>query len=252
VGLRDVYSPLVAAADSQVPDVVRARNFLQEFNTFDKNNNLPQLCILLLYNDHTAGTSPGYPTPRAQVADNDLALGQVVDAISHSRFWPQSAIFVTEDDAQDGADHVDGHRSVGLVISPYTRRHVVDSNFYTIINMVRTLEQIIGLPPMNQFDQAADPMFSVFSAKPDPTPYTALKNQIPLNEMNPQISALKGLRRQMAIASTKMNFSEPDRAPEDLLNHVIWWSVKGYDKAYPGEKTLRVPAFDSGKDHDDK
>ena len=252
VGLRDVYSPLVAAADSQVPDVVRAKDFLQEFNAFDKNNNLPQLCILLLYNDHTAGTSPGYPTPRAQVADNDLALGQVVDAISHSRFWPQSAIFVTEDDAQDGADHVDGHRSVGLVISPYTRRHVVDSNFYTIINMVRTLEQIIGLPPMNQFDQAADPMFSVFSAKPDPTPYTALKNQIPLNEMNPQISALHGLRRQMAIASTKMNFSEPDRAPEDLLNHVIWWSVRGYDKPYPGEKTLSVPAFDTGKDNDDK
>jgi YVTN family beta-propeller protein len=252
LGLRSVYSPLVAAADSQVPDVVRAKGFLQEFHNFEKNNNLPQLCILLLYNDHTAGTSPGFPTPRAQVADNDLALGQVVDAISHSKYWPQSAIFVTEDDSQDGADHVDGHRSVGLVISPWTKHHEVDHNFYTIINMVRTMEQMIGLPPMNQFDQAADPMFSVFSSHPDPTPYNVLKNQIPLNEMNPPIAALHGLRREMAIASTKMNFTEPDAAPEDLLNHVVWWSVKGYDKPYPGEKTVRVPAFKVVKDSDDK
>jgi hypothetical protein len=208
---------VVAAADSGIPDVVRVKGFLQEFNAFDKSGNPPQLCILLLYNDHTAGTSPGFPTPRAQVADNDLALGKVVDAISHSRFWKESAIFVTEDDSQDGADHVDGHRSVGLVISPYTKHGVVDSNFYTIINMVRTMEQIIGLPPMNQFDQAADPMFSVFTAKPDLTPYTALPNKIPLNEMNPPIAALHGLRRELAIASTKMNFSEPDAAPEDLL-----------------------------------
>jgi YVTN family beta-propeller protein len=237
MGLRDVYSPTVAAADSGIPDVVRAKGFLQEFNAFDKNGNQPQLCILLLYNDHTAGTSPGFPTPRAQVADNDLALGKVVDAISHSRYWKESAIFVTEDDSQDGADHVDGHRSVGLVISPYTKRGVVDSNFYTIINMVRTMEQIIGLPPMNQFDQAADPMFSVFTAHPDLTPYTALPNKIPLNEMNPPIAALHGLRRELAIASTKMNFSEPDAAPEDLLNRVIWHSVKGYNTPYPRLKS---------------
>jgi YVTN family beta-propeller protein len=237
VGLRDVYSPMVAAADSGIPDVVRVKGFLQEFNSFDKSGNMPQLCILLLYNDHTAGTSPGFPTPRAQVADNDLALGKVVDAISHSQIWKKSAIFVTEDDSQDGADHVDGHRSVGLVISPYTRHGVVDSNFYTIINMVRTMEQIIGLPPMNQFDQAADPMFSVFTAQPDMTPYTALPNKIPLNEMNPPIAALHGLQRQLAIASTKMNFSEPDAAPEDLLNRVIWHSVKGYNTPYPTLKS---------------
>jgi YVTN family beta-propeller protein len=233
VGLRDVYSPLVAAADSQVPDVVRAKGFLTEFSGFVTNNNLPQLCILLLYNDHTAGTSAGYPTPAAQVADNDLALGQVVDAISHSPYWPQSAIFVTEDDSQDGADHVDGHRSVGMVLGPYARRGMVDHNFYTIINMVRTIEQILGLPPMNQFDQAADPMFSLFTSTPDFAPYTVLPNQIPLNQMNPSIASLKGLQREMAIASSKMDFSEPDRAPEDLLNHVIWYSVKGYNTPYP-------------------
>jgi YVTN family beta-propeller protein len=233
VGLRDVYSPLVAAADSGIPDVVRVKGFLEEFNAYDKNDNLPQLCILLLYNDHTAGTSPGFPTPRAQVADNDLALGKVVEAISHSRFWKESAIFVTEDDSQDGADHVDGHRSVGLVISPYTKRGVVDSTFYTIINMVRTIEQIIGLPPMNQFDQAAAPMFSLFTSQPDVTPYSTLPNIIPLNEMNPPISSLRGLQRELAIASTKMNFTEPDAAPEDLLNRVIWHSVRGYNTPYP-------------------
>jgi hypothetical protein len=113
----------------------------------------------------------------------------------------------------------------------------VDSNFYTIINMVRTMEQIMGLPPMNQFDQAADPMFSVFTARPDLTPYTALPNKIPLNEMNPPIAALHGLQRELAIASTKMNFSEPDAAPEDLLNRVIWHSVKGYNTPYPTRKS---------------
>lgn len=237
VGLRDVYSPNVAAADSGIPDVVRVQGFLKEFADFDKSDTLPQLCILLLYNDHTAGTSPGFPTPRAQVADNDLALGQVVDKISHSRYWKESAIFVTEDDSQDGTDHVDGHRSVGLVISPYVKRNRVDSNFYTIINMVRTMEQIVGLPPMNQFDQAADPMFSLFSQTPDLTPYNALPNQIQLNEMNPPLTALHGFQKRLAIASSKMNFSEPDAAPEDLLNRIIWHSVKGYNTRYPEEKS---------------
>ena len=233
VGLRDVYSPLVAAADSGVPDVVRAKGFLQEFANFQKDANLPDLCVLLLYNDHTAGTSPGFPTQRAQVADNDLALGQVVDAISHSKYWGESAIFVTEDDSQDGTDHVDGHRTVGLVISPYVRHGAVESNFYSIINMFRTMEQILGLPPMNQFDLAAEPMFSVFTSTPDLTPYSVLNSNIPLNEMNPPIAALRGLQRDLAIASTKMDFSEPDAAPADLLNRVIWHSVKGYNTPYP-------------------
>lgn len=233
VGLRDVYSPNVAAADSGIPDVVRARGFLQEFSDFDKNGNLPDLCVLLLYNDHTAGTSPGFPTPRAQVADNDVALGRVVDAISHSRYWKESAIFVTEDDSQDGTDHVDGHRTVGLVISPYSKPGNVDSTFYTIINLFRTMEQILGLPPMNQYDMAAEPMFTMFSSTPDLRPYDALQNNVPLDEMNPPIAKLRGLQRELAIASTKMDFSEPDAAPADLLNRVIWHSVKGYDKPYP-------------------
>jgi len=181
VGFRDIYHPKYPAATSVVPDVYRADIFLKEFAEFEKNGNLPQLSILLLHADHTAGTSPGFPTPRATVADNDLALGKIVEAISKSRYWKDSAIFVTEDDSQDGLDHVDGHRTVGLVISPYTKRGVVDSTFYTIINMYRTIEQILGLPPLNQFDLAAKPMFSTFISKPNFTPFTALPNQIPLD-----------------------------------------------------------------------
>jgi hypothetical protein len=175
------------------------------------------------------------------VADNDLALGRVVEAISKTRYWKESAIFVTEDDSQDGTDHVDGHRTVGLVISPWTRHKVVDSNFYTIINMFRTMEQILGLAPMNQFDLAAEPMFSVFGTTADMTGYTALKNNIPLDEMNPPIAQLRGLQRELAIASTKMDFSEPDAAPADLLNRVIWHSVKGYSTPYPRNGGRKAP-----------
>jgi hypothetical protein len=171
VGLRDVYHPRYPAAESRVPDQYRADIFLKEFAEFERNGNLPDLNLLLLYDDHTEGTSPGFPTPRASVADNDLALGRIVEAISKSRYWKESAIFVTEDDSQDGLDHVDGHRTVGLVISPYTKHGHVDSTFYTIVNMFRTIEQILGLPPMNQFDDAAEPMFSLFTNKPDLTPY---------------------------------------------------------------------------------
>jgi hypothetical protein len=233
VGLRDVYHPKYPAAESRVPDQYRADIFLKEFAEFEKSGNLPNLNLLLLYDDHTEGTSPNFPTPRAAVADNDLALGRIVEAISKSRYWKESAIFVTEDDSQDGIDHVDGHRTVGLVISPYTKHGIVDSTFYTIVNMFRTIEQILGLPPMNQFDTAAEPMFTLFSSKPDLTPYTARANQIPLNEMNPTLAGLTGLQRQLAEFSLTIDSSEPDSAPADLLNRAIWHSVKGFDVPYP-------------------
>ncbi len=232
VGLRDIYHPHYAAAEAGVPDGLRADVFLKEFSKFERNGNLPRLVLLLLYDDHTSGTSPGFPTPRAQVADNDLALGRIVEAISKSRYWKESAIFVTEDDSQDGLDHVDGHRSVGLAISPYTRHGAVDSNFYTIANMFRTIEQILGLPPSNQYAQAAQPMFTTFTAKPDYAPYNALPNNIPLDEMNPGLSALNGLQRELAEFSMAMDKSAPDSAPADLLNRAIWHSVKGFDTPY--------------------
>jgi YVTN family beta-propeller protein len=232
VGLRDVYHPTYAAAESRVPDNYRADIFLKEFADFEKNGNLPNLVLLLLYDDHTEGTSPGFPTPRAAVADNDLALGRIVDAISHSKYWKESAIFVTEDDSQDGLDHVDGHRTVGLVASPYVRHGHVDSNLYSIINVFRTIEQILGLAPVNQFDSAAQPMYSLFTSKPDFTPYVAQPNQIPLNEMNPQLAGLTGLQRQLAKFSLTIDSSEPDSADADLLNRAIWHSVKGFDTLY--------------------
>ena len=201
----------------------RADIFLKEFAAFEENGKLPQLSLLLLYADHTAGTSPGFPTPRAQVADNDLALGKIVEAISKSKYWKESAIFVTEDDSQNGLDHVDGHRTVGLVISPYTQRGgVVDSTFYTIVNMYRTMQQILGLSPVNQFDVAAQPMFSTFTSKPNFAPYTALPNQIPLDEMNPPLAGLVGLQREMAEFSMTIDFSVPDSGPADILNRAIW------------------------------
>src|SRR5262249_52856205 len=172
------------------------------------------------------------PTPRAAVADNDLALGRIVDAISHSRYWKDSAIFVTEDDSQDGLDHVDGHRTVGLVISPYVKHGRVDSTFYSIINVFRTVEQILGLSPVNQFDSAAEPMFDVFTPKPDFAPYIARPNHIPLDEMNSPMAGLTGLQRQLAKFSLTIDSSDPDSADADMLNRAIWHSVKGFDTPY--------------------
>lgn len=246
VGLRDIYHPSYPAYEMRVPDQYRADIFLKDFAEFERNGTLPNLVIVLLPQDHTQGTSPGYPTPRATVADNDLALGRIVEAISKSRYWKESAIFVTEDDSQDGLDHVDGHRTVGLVISPYARRGVVDSTFYTIINMYRTIEQILGLPPMNQFDLAAQPMFSVFTAKPDPEVFTALPNQVPLDEMNPTLEGLTGLQRRLAEFSLQIERREPDASPADLLNRAIWHSVKGYGTPYNyGKPISRRSPFES-------
>ncbi len=240
-GLRDILNPRYAGFELRVTEQLRVDEFLREFRqnvvrpprSRSRGDGPPRLIILLLPMDHTNGTSPGFPTPRAMVADNDLGLGRVVEAISRSPYWPQSAIFVTEDDSQNGLDHVDGHRTVGLVISPWVKRRAVDSTLYTTIHMFRTIEQILGLPPLNQFDLAADPMFSVFTDQPDFSPYAALPNRIALDEMNPPLARLTGLQKQLAQESMRMDFSEPDAAPEDLLNRVIWHSVKGYDVPYP-------------------
>ena len=163
VGLRDIYIGLPGVRNAGARSVPR-RHLPEGVRGIREEREPAAPDILLLPQDHTEGTSPGYPTPRATVADNDLALGRIVEAISKSRYWKESAIFVTEDDSQDGVDHVDGHRTVGLVIGPHVKRGVVDSTFYTIINMYRTMEQVLGLPPLNQFDLAAQPMFSSFTA----------------------------------------------------------------------------------------
>jgi hypothetical protein len=213
--------------------VYRAAEFLKELKSFEKNDKFPNFIIMLLPNDHTSGTRPGRPTPRSAVADNDLALGQIVEGISQSKFWKETCIFVTEDDPQAGLDHVDGHRTVGLVISPYTKRGEVISTYYSQINMVRTMENILGIPPMNQFDLAAEPMTDCFKDTPDFTPYKALPNNIPLDELNPRLESLKGDQLHWAKMSLEQDLEDVDRIDEDTFNRIIWHSVKGYDVPYP-------------------
>ena len=240
-----ITSPIFPGYDMGIPEQVRVELFLQEFREFERTQTLPNLIVVLLPIDHTNGTSPGFPTPRAMVADNDLAVGRIVEAVSHSSYWLKTAIFMTEDDSQDGVDHVDGHRSEALIVSPYTRRGgAVDSTLYTTINLFRTIEQILGLPPVNQFDAAAHTMANAFANHPDPAPFTALPNQIPLDEMNPSVASLRGLQRELALASLAMDFSEPDEAPQDVLNRAIWHSVKGHDVPYPTTQLAQcIPAL---------
>ncbi len=238
LGLKDIYHPVYPGFNMRITDQLRADIFLEEFRQFEKDGNLPRLVILLLPQNHTNGTAEGFPTPRATVADNDLALGRIVEAISNSRYWRQSAIFVTEDDAQNGLDHVAGHRTVGLVVSPWVRRGAVDSTFYTTIHMYRTIEQILGLPPSNQFDLAAEPMFSVFTTTPDATPFRALPNRVPLDEMNPPAKKLAGLARRLAEASAHMDFEEPDAADERILNRAVWHSLFP-SRPYPEPRRAR-------------
>jgi hypothetical protein len=195
----------------------------------------PNLVYLFLPANHTNGTRPDSPTPRAMVADNDLALGMVVEAVSKSQFWPKTCIMVTEDDPQNGFDHVDGHRTVGLVISPYTKRNAVDSTCYNQTGMVKTIELILGLPPMTQLDLSATPLSGCFSDKPDFTPYIALKNRIPLDEMNKPVKDLTGKAKEFALKSLELNFDEEDRADEDSLNRILWFSVHGH-LPYPDDR----------------
>ena len=225
--------PTYVGFPNSVPDVYRAAEFIKELKAFKKNNDFPNFIIMLLPNDHTSGTSPGRPTPRAAVADNDLALGQIIDAVSHSKFWKETCIFVTEDDPQAGLDHVDGHRTVALVISPYTKRGEVISTYYSQINMIRTMENILAIPPMNQFDMAAEPMADCFTEKPDYTPYKALPSNIPLDELNPPLESLKGEPLHWAKMSLTQDLDDVDRIDEDTFNRIIWHSVKGYDVPYP-------------------
>jgi YVTN family beta-propeller protein len=203
-----------------IPDQVRIDEWLREFTGYERGGHLPRFEFVRLPNDHTAGTKPGFPTPKAMVADNDLALGRLVDAVSHSRFWATTAIFVVEDDAQDGPDHVDAHRTIAQVVSPYTQTGRIDSTFYSTVSMLRTMELILGLPPLTQFDARAVPMVASFTDVPNLAPYDVRIPTQPRDEKNTAASPL-------AAESAAMDFSEEDRAPDDLLQQAVWQSVKG-------------------------
>jgi YVTN family beta-propeller protein len=226
-----------------ISDQYRVGVFLEEFEQYVKNGNLPEFVIMALTNDHTEGTSPGYPTPQAMVADNDWALGRVIEAVSKSPYWKDTAIFVIEDDAQNGVDHVDGHRTIAYVASAYSKRGIVDSTYNTQVSFIRTMEQILGLPPMNVMDGSVpgNYMANLFQSTPDLTPFTSIKPAIPLDTMNPTLDALTGLQRQWAEASMAMDFSRPDAADEELLNRLTWYATRGYDVPYPGDERVLAP-----------
>ncbi len=220
--------------DLSVPDVWRAAQFIKHLKHFEVADDLPNLMIIWLPNDHTSGTSPGSPTPEAQVADNDLAVGQVVDAVSHSKFWTNTCIFAVEDDPQNGWDHVSGYRTTAYVASPYTKRGAVVDTQYNQTSLLRTMELMLGLPPMNQMDATATPMFDCFTNTPDFTAFDAVTNQVPLDQMNRRPDDISDAQlRKDAVVSSRLPLDKEDQCPEDLFNHILWRAVKGPQTPYP-------------------
>jgi YVTN family beta-propeller protein len=223
------YSKPWAALSGKKPyprDTELVPFFTSDLAAAANGDDLPQLTIMWLPEDHTEGLKAGALTPTAHVASNDLALGTVLDRLSHSRFWPTTAVFVTEDDAQNGPDHVDAHRTISLVASPYAKRGAVDSTPYQTVSMVRTIELILGLPPMTRFDRDATPMYRSFTTNPDFAPYGVENERVDLGAINPATG-------DGAKASAKLDLSAPDRADPDVLNAILWHALR------PG---IRMPA----------
>jgi YVTN family beta-propeller protein len=230
--------------DLTITDARRVDVWLKEFTDEDARGAVPALSIIRLGNDHTNGTRPGMPTPRAMVAENDVALGRLVEAVSKSRIWKESAIFVVEDDAQSGPDHVDAHRSIALTISPFSRRRVVDSTMYTTSGVLRTMELILGLSPMSQYDAAATPMYHAFQPTPDLASFVRIAPRISIDEKNDALAWGAG-------ASLEMNMSEADLTPERELNEIVWRSVKGAHSIMPPAVRSAFVRRPTGGDADD-
>ena len=223
-----------------VPDVLRAARFNEELKAFEQSGAFPDFSIICLPNDHTSGTKPDSPTPAAQVADNDLAFGRIVEAISHSKFWKDTCIFAIEDDPQSGWDHVSGYRTTAYVVSAYTKRKAVVGTQYNQPALLRTMELMLGLPPMNIMDAAATPMRDCFTSQPDFTPYDAVANVVPLDQMNPAPRALLDpVQRRYAQISAKLPLDKADQCPDDVLNRILWGESQRLKSALPGEIYFR-------------
>jgi YVTN family beta-propeller protein len=237
------FDPLFRGFDMRYPDVKRAERFIAELARFEREGEMPRLQVVRLPNDHTSGASPGLPTPTAAMADNDLAFGRLVEAVSRSRFWPHTCIFCVEDDAQNGPDHIDAHRTIAYVISPYARHGGVDSTLYSTSSMLRTMELILGLEPMSQFDAAAMPMLASFQKTPVVEPYRCLPANVPLEELNAATA-------WGAAESLAMDFTAEDRADDLKLNEIVWRNVRGAGTPMPPPRRAAF-VFTSDDDDDD-
>jgi hypothetical protein len=258
--LDKILDPWYPNFQLNIPDQYRVDIWEPVFEHQEQTGQMPNLTFMWLMTDHTAGVGTGDPDPVAEAADNDLAVGRVVDAISHSRFWKSTAIFVLEDDAQNGVDHVDGHRTVLWTISPYSKPGV-DDQYYTQPNVVRTVEQILGIKPMNQEDHSAAPMYAAFTAKPDFAPFDVRANRIPLTLGAPGYTstitsgplagtgAVPASERSVYDAwvawSRRQRFNgrraAPDTAKPALLNRLDWYSTHNWTVAYPGDAKIYPP-----------
>ncbi len=232
--LRPYLATNTVGWDMTVPDAFRAAQFIAELKQYEAKGSYPNLAIICLPEDHTSGTKAGFPTPAAQVADNDLAFGQIVEAVSHSAFWKETCILAIEDDPQSGWDHVSGYRTTAYVISPYTKRGQVIHTQYNHTSLLRTIELILGLPPLNQMDATATPLSDCFTMTPDFTPFEHLANNIPLDQMNPEPKKISDLQlRKDAYASARLPLEKVDQCPEDVLNQILWRAMKGTSVPYP-------------------
>ena len=235
-------------------DQHRADIFIDEYNQLSQKDTVPNLMILSLPADHGEGTNPKYPTPRAMMADNDLALGRVVEALSKSPQWKETCIFVIEDDAQSGPDHVDGHRTVFMAISPYNKRNYVDSSFYTTVGMLRSIELMLGLDAMNRFDALADPIVDCFTDTLDLTPYAGIQNNVPLDERNPSRKTKKVTAADLywLEKTESLDWSKLDAADPYWLNRINWYSIYKGTRPYPDRPGEAPGQAEDDDDDDDK
>ncbi len=235
----------------EIPDVTRTAIFLDHMRACERDGKpWENLHILALPNDHTVGTKPGMPTPASTVADNDLALGQLVEAVSKSSFWKTTCIVTIEDDPQAGWDHVSGYRTVCLVASPYTKRGKVISTHYNQPGLIRTIGLILGFPPLNQMDAGSTPLRDCFTGEPDFTPYQSVPNQTPLEQLNPIASTIQDpAQRAFAEASDRLPLDRVDACDEDELNRILWHAMRGVEVEYP--RWAVVPPDQRGEKDDD-
>ncbi|HEU4904120.1 MAG TPA: alkaline phosphatase family protein, partial [Flavisolibacter sp.] len=242
--LKDHFCPYYTSWDQRVRDTTRFNQWRRDFDSLLAINKVPQLNTLRLINDHTEGLSKGRPTPFAHVADNDLAVGMLIEYLSRSSIWKESAVFIVEDDAQNGADHVDAHRTTAYVAGGFVKRAFVDHTMYATTSMVRTIELILGLPPMSQYDAAATPMWRCFSAKADLTPFKSLPSNVDLDNRN--IAVNEWQRR-----SELFNLDKEDAVPDLEFNRVLWHGIKGDHVPFPAPKRAAFIKVKEEKEEDD-